>query len=72
MSDAVRRVRAALKADGKVANEELASTYFDVVQEITRRMNAAKLEAVRETEKPFLDELREVEEEYAIMLKLSS
>ena len=70
--DALRKVRAELKADRKVGNEDMAAAYFDAVQEIRRRMNEAKLLAIREAEKPFLDELRDLEEEYAITLKLAS
>lgn len=72
MSDALRQVRSELKNAKKVGNEDLANAYFDAVQDIRRRMDTAKVAAIREAEKPFLDELREIEEEYAITLKLAS
>lgn len=72
MSDILRRIRNEIKDEGKRANEDVAGAYFDKVQEIRRRMNEAKVAAVQEAEKPFLEELREIEEEYAVTLKLAS
>lgn len=72
VGDALRQVRSELKNAKKVGNETLTDAYFQAVQDIRRRMNDAKIAALREAEKPFLEELREIEEEHAITLKLAS
>lgn len=70
--DLLRRVRNEIKSEGRRANEDMAQAYFEKTQDVRRRMNEAKVAAVKEIEKPFLEELREIEEEYAVTLKLAS
>lgn len=70
MTDYLKKVRRDLKDAGRSKGE--ASDFIQQIQEIRREMNTAKVSALREAEKPFLDRLREAEEEYAIFLQLSS
>ena len=42
------------------------------IQELKQQMNIAKKEAAAEAAKPFLEQIEELEETYAFVLKLSS
>ena len=70
--ETLRAARNALKDQGIAPNENIGKEYVDLILDIKRRMNLAKTTALREAEKPFLDELREAEEEYAVLLQLAS
>ena len=70
--EALRKARKELKDGGRAANEDLGRAYVDAILDVKKRMNLAKVAALREAEKPFLDELRDLEEEYAVFLKMAS
>lgn len=70
--EALRKARTAIKNKGVAPNETLGQQYLDAIADVKRRMCAAKVEALRAAEKPFLDEVRELEEDYAIFLKMAS
>lgn len=73
MSDILRQTRKGIKDTGTAPNEDLAGgAYFKNLQDIRRRMNAAITTAIIEAEKPFLTELEEAEEDYAMFLKMAS
>jgi DnaJ-class molecular chaperone len=70
--EALRQARKEIKDKGVAANEKLGQQYVDAILDVKKRMNIAKIQALREAEKPFLEELRELEEEYAVFLKMAS
>jgi hypothetical protein len=70
--ETLREARRAIKDRGVAPKESVGQDYLDLILDIKRRMNVAKVAALREAEKPFLLELQEVEEEYAMLLKLAS
>ncbi len=70
--ETLREARNALKNRGVQANEKMGQEYLDLIMELRSKMNEAKVAALREAEKPFLDEIQAVEEDYAIFLKLAS
>lgn len=53
-------------------NLDGASELWDKIQEVKAKMNIAKKAAAEEAAKPFLQEITELEEEYAFIIKLSS
>lgn len=69
--DALRKVRKELKDTGR-SKGETADYYLQHILDLRRRMNEAKVAAMREAEEPFLEELAEIEIEYAVFLKMSS
>lgn len=71
MSDALKQVRKELKDNGR-SKGETADHYLRTILSLRQKMNEAKVAAMREAEKPFLEELAEAELEYAVFLKLSS
>lgn len=72
MSDILRNARNAIKCNGFGPEEDRADGYFKLLQDARRRMNDAKLVAIKEAEKPFLEEIETIEEEYAMFLKMAS
>jgi len=68
----LREARMAIKSGGGAVSVENAAIedLFKKAQEIIIRMNAAKLEALREVEKPFLAELDEIDAEMAFYTRL--
>lgn len=70
--EALRKARNEIKNTGVAPNETLGQRYIEAIAEVKKRMCAAKVTAMREAEKPFLDEVRELEEDYAIFLKMAS
>jgi uncharacterized phage-associated protein len=68
----LRTTRSHIKNEGDIAADHRAQFHIDQINDIKSRMNAAKLAALREAEKPFIDELKKAEEEYALFLVLSS
>ena len=70
--ETLREARKQIKDRGIAPNEKLGEAYLDLMMDIRRRKNAAVVAAIAKAEKPFLDELQEVEDDYAIFLKLAS
>jgi hypothetical protein len=68
----LRQTRKDLVEKGIAPNEQLGQQYLDLLMDIKRRRNEAVLLAIAVAQKPFLAELSEAEEEYAIFLKLAS
>jgi hypothetical protein len=66
------KTRKELLNQGVAADEVRGQQYLDHIMDIKRRKNDAILKAIDDAEKPFLEELAAVEEEYAIFLKLAS
>jgi hypothetical protein len=69
--DILKQTRRNLKDSGR-SKGETSSEYLDAIQELRKEMNAAKVAAMTEAEKPFLERIRELEEDYAIYLQLAS
>lgn len=69
--DILKQTRRNLKDSGR-SKGETSSEYLDAIQELRKEMNAAKVAAMAEAEKPFLERIRELEEDYAIYLQLAS
>lgn len=70
--ETLRKARNEIKNKGVAANEQLGHQYVEAILDVKKRMNLAKVAALREAEKPFLEELRELEEDYAFFLKMAS
>jgi hypothetical protein len=70
----VREARSQLKARGQSehANADAIEELFARAQEIITEMNAKKLAAIREAEKPFLDELEQIDREMSMFITLSA
>jgi hypothetical protein len=69
--DILKQTRRNLKDSGR-SKGETSSEYLGAIQELRKEMNAAKVAAMAEAEKPFLERIRELEEDYAIYLQLAS
>lgn len=54
-----------------VANSETMQAMFDRLQELREEMNEAKIEAARKAAEPYLQAIRRIEKDYAMILKLS-
>lgn len=54
-----------------VSNNETLQVMFDRLQELREEMNQAKLEAAQAAAEPYLQLIRRIEKDYAMILKLS-
>ncbi len=67
-----RDARTKLKERGKsdVKHAEMIADLTAKSQAIIAQMNEAKIAAMREAEKPFLEQLKELDEEMAVLITL--
>ena len=77
MSDALKKVRSSIAAIGNTEEDILleqpeAREIFNQIQDAKIKMFEAQIKAFEEAAKPFSKQITELEEEYAIFLKLSS
>ncbi len=61
----LRDLRTALKKDGKTIIDDEIS---EELRELYTEMNAAKINAMREAEKPFLERIKAIEKRHGIVL----
>ncbi len=68
----VRQARASLKSRGASEHKhrDAVEGLFTRAQTLIAEMNTAKLTALREAEKPFLAELKEIDDEMSMLIKL--
>ena len=77
MNKTLNKVRDDISKAGKSELEVLqdlpcAEDIWKQIQELRMQMNEAKRKAAEEAAKPYLKEITELEEQYALVLKLSS
>lgn len=70
----VREARAKLKAQGRndLKNYDQISDLLERAQDIIVKMNAAKVQAMRDAERPFLEELEELDKEISFLITIMS
>ena len=64
----LRNIRASLKNDGKTIVDE----DIEEISKIYSDMNAAKIKAMRDAEKPFLEQLKLLEKKHGVILILKA
>lgn len=70
----LREARTALKAQGRndLKTAEQIADLIERSQKLIEEMNAAKVAAMREAEKPFLAELEELDKEMSVLITIFS
>lgn len=77
MSDALKKVRSSIAEmgnteEGILSEQPEARSLFNQIQDLKLKMGQAQIKAFEKASEPFLEQINDLEEEYAVFLKLSS